>query len=196
MKATRMVTLLALLAATAGAQVRNSDTLPPQIAALVPQGMKLTSHSFAGASTMAAADFSAEKNRPGGNTLTSITYTFSLHAFDANSPIWKMREPIYRAEMEKKIADRRNSTGPAMSKADSPTETKHGWGSGLSQRVVVHLPNSKETVYYMCSYFGMIGGVTFDLTANGMAEGCGAADQWAASVASAAAKISVSNIGS
>jgi hypothetical protein len=61
--------------------------------------------------------------------------------------------------------------------------------------VLNHPPRAKEYVDYDCAYFGMIGGVTFELIASGVPDSPAEADQWAQNVAQTAAKLSVSNAG-
>lgn len=195
MTATRLSALSFLLAAAAAAQT--AGALPPRIAALVPQGAKVSSQSFAGAPTMAAADFSADRSIAAGR---SVHYHFELRVFDASSPLWKMREPAYRQQMEQRVAQKRKGLTPesinsVMFTADPVKETKYGWGTGLTQRVMNHAPHAKEYVDYQCAYFGMIGGVTFELIVSGAPDSPAEADQWAQNVAQTAAKLSVSNVG-
>jgi hypothetical protein len=194
MTAARLSALSLLLAAAVTAQTAGG--LPPKVAALVPQGAKVSSQSFAAVPTMAAAEFSADRSISAGR---SVRYHFELHVFDTSSPLWKMKEPFYRQQMEQRVAQKRKGLTPeainsVMFTADPVKETKYGWGTGLTQRVLNHPPQAKEYVDYQCAYFGMIGGVTFELIVSGAPDSAAEADQWAQNVAQAAAKLSVSNV--
>ncbi len=194
MNALHVATLVLLSSVAAFAQppaVKTAETLPPKLAALEPQGMKVVYQRVTAAPTLAAAEFSVEKALPEGHTLT---YTFDLKAFDTNTPLWKMREPIYKQQVNQKIAQETSGAAPAYTEAEAPQVTQFGWGSGITRRLTHHPPQSKEYVDYQCVYFGMIGGVTFDLRVTGLQGSCDAANLWAANVASTAAKTSVSNI--
>ena len=195
MKVYRIAVLFVALTAVCLAQVpavNNSETLPPKLAALVPPGMKMLYQRITSGPTLAAAEFSVEKALPEGHTLS---YTFALNAYDTNGPIWAMQGPIYKSDVDHKVAQEiRNEPNADLVKADSPTVTKYAWGSGVTRRLTHHPPESKEYVDYSCVYFGMVGGVTFDLHVSGMQGSCDAANQWAGNVAATAGKTSVSNI--
>jgi len=195
MNVNRIVALFVVLSVVGLAQApafKNSETLPPKLAALVPPGMKMLYQRITSGPTLAAAEFSVEKALPEGHTLS---YTFALNAYDTNGPIWAMQGPIYKSDVDHKVAQEiRNEPNADLVKADSPTVTKYAWGSGVTRRLTHHPPQSKEYVDYQCVYFGMIGGVTFDLHVSGMQGSCDAANQWAVSVAATAGKTSVSNL--
>ena len=187
-----LVVLQAVAAFGQPPAVRTSDALPPRIAALVPQGMKVIYRRITSAPTLAMAEFSVDKSLPEGH---SLTYTFAMNAYETNSPIWNMRGPIYKQQVDQKIAQQlRDEPNADLVEAGPAKVTSYGWGSGITRRLTHHPPQSKEYVDYQCVYFGMIGGVTFDLRVSGLQGSCDAADQWAASVAATAAKTSVSNI--
>jgi hypothetical protein len=190
-----MAALPLLLTAAAVAQppaAPTSTSLPRKIAALVPEGTRLTNQTFAAAPTLASADFNAERKLPEGRT---TYYSFSLNAYDSAGPLWTMRKPVYQAQVTELIAKELKSTDAAPSTtADPPSETKYAWGSGVKRRVVHHVPRAKNYFDYNCSYFGIAGGVRFDLRVTRVPDSCGAADQWAAAVAAQAANLSVSNI--
>ena len=172
--------------------VQTSETLPPRIAALVPEGMKVVYQRITSGPTLAAAEFSVEKSLPEYHTLT---YTCAMNAYETKSPLWSMQQPIYKQQVDEKIAkESQYQPNADLVEAAPATVTSYGWGSGIARRLTHHPPQSKEYVDYECVYFGMIGGVTFDLHVSGLQGGCEAADQWAESVAATAAKTSVSNI--
>lgn len=146
---------------------------------------------------MAVAGFSAERSIGIGR---SVEYRLEIHAYDNSSPAWKMREPAYRRQMELRIAQKRNGLAPesanqGMFTADPVKEIANAWGTGLTQRVRHHPPQAKEYVDYQCAYFGMTGGITFELSVSGVPDNPDEADHWAQTVAQTASKLSVSNIG-
>ena len=186
--------MLGAVAAVAQPQaVKTSEALPPRIVALVPQGMKVVYQRLTSAPTLAVAEFSVEKSLPENHTLT---YTFAMNAYETTSPIWAMRGPIYKQQVGARRSRMRAAMEPNadLVQADAPKVTSYGWGSGITRKLTHHPPQSKEYVDYQCVYFGMIGGVAFDLRVSGLQGSCEAADQWAARVASTAGKTSVSNI--
>lgn len=171
--------------------------LPAQLAALLPEGAKFTSQSFGGSPTTAVAEFAAEKDLGSGRT---VRYQFTIRAFDTNSPAWGARASAHRKQMEARIARSREGLAPESANqglftADAVKEKATGWGSSLSQRVLHHEPQAPAYVDYYCAYFGMAGGIVFELLVSGIPDSAGAADQWAQSVADAAGRLTVSNIG-
>ena len=173
-----------------------AGTLPPRIAALVPQGTRLVSQEFTSVPTMAVASFVAEKRI---DAVRYSEYHLEIRAFDNNSPTWKMKESAYRRQMEARIASSRSGLTPdtanqGMFTADPVKETKYGWGTGLTQRVQNHPPRAKEYVDYQCAYFGMIGGITFEAFANRVPDSPDEANRWAQNIADTVSKLSVSNI--
>jgi hypothetical protein len=190
MKAAHVVALFLLPAAAVFAQppaVKTTNELPPRIAALVPRGMRVVQQLFTYAPpSMAGAQFSTEKDLP---EYHHLTYDFDMHVNNANSPTWKMQGPIYKQQVDQKIAQEAQSPQPSNAVADAPIVTPYGWGSGITRRIKHHPPQSKEYVDYTCVYFGIVGGVTFDLHVSGMQGSCEAADKWAANVALTAGKI-------
>ena len=186
----KVAALVMLQAAVAFAQ-NSTAALPPRLAALVPPGMKMVYQRVTATPTLAGAEFSVEKSLPEGHTLT---YTFDLKAYDASGPIWAMRGPIYKQQVNQKIAQESQSAPPAYTESDAPKVTSYVWGSGITRQLKHHPPQSKEYIDYQCVYFGMEGGVTFDLHVTGLQGSCDAANQWAGSVAATAEKTSVSNI--
>lgn len=195
MKMIRCQILLVLFALIAAAQT--SGTLPPRIAALVPQGAKISSQNFTSVPTMAVAAFAAQKSIGTGR---SVEYRLEIRAFDNNSPTWRFKQSAYQRQIEARVASKRSglkSEGiyQGVFTADPVKETKYAWGTGLTQRILNHPPRAKEYVDYQCSYFGMIGGITFELFASGVPDSPAEADRWAQSVAETVSKLSVSNIG-
>lgn len=195
MNAAHVVVLFLLPAASAFAQptaVKTTNELPPRIAALVPPGMKMVQQIFTYAPpSMAGVQFSTEKDLP---EYHHLTYDFDMHVNNANSPIWRMQGPIYKQQVDQKIAQEAHSPQPANAEADAPIVTPYGWGSGITRRIMHRDPQSKDYVDYTCVYFGIVGGVLFDLHVSGMQGSCEAADKWAANVAATAGKITVLNI--
>jgi hypothetical protein len=192
---TSYVIINILLVSAVGAQT--NDVLPPRILELVPQGTKLLSQNFTGNPTMAVAEFSAEKSIKEGR---SVNYQLVIRAFDNSSPTWKMRETAYRKQMEARIEEHRSSLTPesanqGMFTADPVKETKNGWGTTLTQRLLNHPPNASQYIDYQCAYFGIIGGIVFELYVSGVPDSTDEADQWAQKVVQLASKLSISNIG-
>jgi hypothetical protein len=195
MTTAQVAALILLPAAAVFAQppaVKTTTELPPRIAALVPPGMRVVQQRFTYAPpSMAGATFSTEKDLP---EYHHLTYDFDMNVYNANSPIWRIQGPMYKQQVDQKIAKEMHSDPPSNAEADAPKLTPYGWGSGITRRIKHHPPQSKEYVDYTCVYFGMVGGVTFDLHVSGMKDSCDAADQWAANVASTAGKITILNI--
>ncbi|MBZ5630099.1 MAG: hypothetical protein LAO06_14665 [Acidobacteriia bacterium] len=194
----RSLFCLVILASAMGClQGAAQAQLPPALAALAPPGTQVSSPTFSKAPTFADAAFVADKKLPGNH---SVHYSFHLLCQDTNSALWKMRAPIYQAETNKKIDAKRESfkagSNPPIS-YDPAKETKYPWGTGFTQRVVHHYMGAgtgPDYVDYRTAYFGMIGGVMFELTVDG-ATSAGEADQWAKNVAEKAAGMSIANIG-
>jgi len=68
------------------------------------------------------------------------------------------------------------------------------WGSGLTQSLLNHPPNASQYVTFDCAYFGMIGGIVFELFVSDIPESPEEADKWAQKVAGVVANLSISNI--
>ena len=176
---------------------QTKSDLPPRILELVPSGTVLTSQDFTSSPTIAVANFTAEKNVAIGRT---VEYKLQFRVFDNSSPTWKMRESAYRKQMEDRIEKNRASLAPesanqGMFTADAVKETKNKWGSGLTQRLLNHPPEASQYVTYHCAYFGMIGGVVFELFVSGVPDSPEEGDKWAQKVAEVASGLSISNIG-
>ena len=192
---TGYVILNILFVSATFAQTRSD--LPPRILELVPPGTVLSSQDFTSSPTIAIANFISEKNVALGRI---VEYKLQIRAFDNSSPTWKMRESAYRKQMEDHIEKNRASLAPesanqGMFTADPVKETKNSWGSGLTQRLLNHPPNASQYVTYQCAYFGMIGGIVFELFVSGVPESPEEGDKWVQKVADVASKLSVSNIG-
>ena len=174
------------------------QSLPPAIAGLTPTGATMSSPTYAKTPTFANAEFTAEKKLPGNH---AAYYKFHLLCSDTSSRLWSMQEPIYRADTQSKIDQKRKSfetgSNPPVS-YDAVKETKYAWGTGFTQRVVHHYMGEgtgPDYVDYRTAYVGMIGGATFELTADGVPT-ADEADQWAKTVAEKAGTISFANLGS
>ena len=177
------------------AQTRSD--LPSRILELVPPGTVLSSQNFTASPTIAVANFTSEKNDATGRT---VEYKLQFRVFDNSSLTWKMRESAYRKQMEDRIEENRASLAPesanqGMFTADLVKETKNSWGSGLTQRLLNHPPNASQYVTYQCAYFGMIGGIVFELFVSGVPDSPEEGDKWAQKVAEVVSGLSVSNIG-
>jgi hypothetical protein len=176
---------------------QTKSDLPSRILELVPAGTVLSSQNFTASPTIAVANFTSEKNVAIGRT---VEYKLQIRAFDNSSPTWKMRESAYRKQMEDRIEKNRASLAPesanqGMFTADPVKETKNSWGSGLTQRLMNHPPNASQYVTYQCAYFGMIGGIVFELFVSGVPDSQEEGDKWAQKVAEVVSRLSVSNIG-
>lgn len=170
--------------------------LPPRILELVPPGTELTSQNFTTSQTIAIVEFTAVKSIAIGR---SVEYKLQFRVFDNSSPSWKMRESAYHKQMEDHIENHRTGLAPesanqGMFTADPVKETKNSWGSGLTQRLLNHPPNASQYVTYDCAYFGMIGGIVFELFVSDIPESPEEADKWAQKVAEVVANLSISNI--
>jgi hypothetical protein len=192
---TGFVVLNILFVSPAVAQTKSD--LPPRILELVPPGTVLNSQEFTAGPTIAVAGFTAVKDVAIGRT---VEYKLQFRVFDNSSPTWKMRESAYRKQMEDRIEKNRASLAPesanqGMFTADAVKETKNAWGSGLTQRLLNHPPQASQYVTYNCAYFGMTGGVVFELFVSGIPDSPEEGDKWAQKVAQAASGISISNIG-
>lgn len=191
----RSLILSMLFVSTIAAQTRSD--LPPRILELVPQGTVLSSQEFTTSPTIAIAGFTAEGNVANGR---SVVYKLLIRAFDNSNATWKMRESAYRKQMEDHIEQHRSSLAPesanlGMFTADAVKEIKNKWGTGLTQRLQNHPPNASQFIDYNCAYFGMVGGIVFELYVTGVPDSPDAADKWAQKVAQLASELSVSNIG-
>lgn len=192
---TRYVILNIVFVSAAAAQT--SSAMPPRILELVPEGMILSTQNFNTNPMMAVAEFNAGKSVDIGR---SVEYSLLIRAFDNSNATWKMRESAYRIKMEKQIEESRAGLAPESANmgvftADPVIETKNGWGSGLTQRLLNHPPNASQYVTYQCAYFGMVGGIVFELHASGVPDSPDEADKWAQNVAQLASKLTISNIG-
>jgi hypothetical protein len=184
-----------LVVAVTFAQTRSD--LPPRILELVPQGTVLSSQDFTASQTIAVTNFTTGKDVAPGRI---VEYKLQIRAFDNNSPTWKMHESAYRKQMEDHIGENRAGLAPesanqGMFTAEPVKETKNSWGSGLTQRLVNHPPNASQYVTYQCTYFGMIGGIVFELFVSGVPDSPEEGDKWAKKVAEVASGLTVSNIG-
>jgi hypothetical protein len=174
-----------------------ANPLPAAIAALVPDGAKVSSPSCAKTPYFVAASFTAEKKLSGDH---NADYNFDLLSYDTNSPLWKMQGPIYQADRKNKIDSKRRSfhtgTNPPIT-YDAVKEAKYSWGTGFTQKVVHHYMGAgkgPDYVDYSTAYVGMIGGVMFELSASGVRT-AEEADQWAKTVASKAPVLTIANLG-
>jgi len=133
MTAAQVAVLFLLPAAAAFAQppaVKTTNELPPRIAALVPPGMRVVQQIFTYAPpSLAGVQFSTEKDLP---EYHHLTYDFDLRVNNANSPIWSMQGPIYKQQVDRKIAQEAQSPQPSNAVADAPIVTPYGWGSGIT----------------------------------------------------------------
>lgn len=173
--------------------------LPAAVARLAPAGVKVSSGTFGKTAAFADASFVAEKKLSGNH---AVYYNFHLLCHDTSSPLWKMRGPIYQEDTRKKIDAKRASLNSATSNPsityDAVKETKYPWGSGFTQRVAHHYVGAgsgSDYIDYRTAYVGMVGGLIFELSADGTPT-ADEADQWAKSVADKATTISIGNIGS
>jgi hypothetical protein len=192
---TGSVILNILFVSATVAQTRSD--LPPRILKLVPQGTVLSSQNFTSTPAMAITDFTAGKNIAIGR---DVEYKLQIRAFDDSTPSWKMRGSAYRKQMEDRTENSRAGLAPesanqGMFTADPVKETKYSWGTGLTQRLLNHPPRAAEYVTYDCAYYGMIGGIVFELSVSGLPDSPAEGDKWAQKVAEAISGLSVSNIG-
>jgi hypothetical protein len=176
---------------------QSKSSLPAIILKLVPPGTELISQNFNSSPTMAVAEFTSNKSIANRYT---VEYHLVIRAFDNSSPSWKMRESAYRKQMEDRIESHRAGLAPesanqGMFTADPVEETKYSWGSGLTQRLLNHPPNANEFVTYNCAYFGIMGGIVFELYVNNLTDSPEEANKWAKDVSEAVANLTVSNIG-
>jgi hypothetical protein len=189
--------LLCLMVAAPLTLAAAANSLPEAIAALVPDGAKVSSPSVSKTPYFVAASFTAEKKLSGGH---NAYYNFDLLSYDTNGPLWKMQGPIYQADRKNKIDAKRRSFHTGINPPityDAVKETKYAWGTGFTQKVVHHYMGAGIGPDYIdCSaaYVGMIGGVMFELSVGGVRT-AEEADQWAKTVASKAPVLTVANLG-
>lgn len=195
-KAVTVFVVLSILLVSSALAQTNGD-LPPRILELVPPGAVLISQEYTGTPTIAVASFTAEKTV---TEVRKVEYKLEIRAFDNSSPVWKMREPVYRKQMDDRIEKRRAGLAPesanqGMFTTDPVKEIKNSWGSGLTQRMLNHPPLASQYVTYQCAYFGMIGGIVFELFVSGVPDSPDECDKWAQNVADVVSTLTVSNIG-
>jgi hypothetical protein len=175
------------------AQVVESQKLPPQIAALVPPGTRLTGQSVSISALMANITFFAEKKS--GLRSQSITqYHLTFQTFADNDYYKQMLAPANRKQVETDSKQKAQNWGAGQSAMVSPPEvTQYPWGSGMTQRRRFYGDGAPDFYSYQCAYFGLAGTTRFELTVDEIADRA-EADKWATKVAETAAKITLSSI--
>ncbi len=178
------------------AQGAAANPLPAPVAVLVPVGAQVSSPIFGKTPAYAEVGFDAEKKLPGNH---KVNYSFHLLTYDTNSPLWKIRAPIYQADMASKIDAKRQSfttaSNPPIS-YDPVKVVKYSWGTGFTQRVVHHYigaGSGPDYVDYRAAYVGMIGGAMFELSVNGV-KTAEETDLWAKTVAAKAGGLTLANM--
>jgi len=170
------------------AQVIETQKLPSQIVALVPQGAQVTGQSFFMSQLEADITFFAEK-KSGLRSQTFTRYHLTFHSFDDNDT-WKHLAPTYRTDVERNSKQKAQNWGAGQSEMVSPPQvTQYPWGRGVTQRFRHYGEGAPDFFSYQCAYFGVAGSTVFELTVEEIPDRA-EADQWATKVAETAAKTS------
>lgn len=182
--------------------VTTTPNLPQGFAAFIPKDYKVDSCQTTTGKNLAGVSFVANKPDPQHSAINH-EYRLNLDMNVTMSQLIKMREPIYRSQLEKDIESKRQSYAAAKSdptiRFDPATVTKYPWGYGISQRRAHHYVGEgtgPDVVEYMCEYLGLIIDNTsvkqFELLVGG-AESRDEADQWAKNVAVKIGKTTLAN---
>jgi len=170
------------------AQANQSQKLPAEILALVPEGAQVTGQEFNVNSFTAEITLFAEK-KSGLRSQTMTRYRLVFHSFD-NTSQWKMIAPGYRTEVE---TDSQNAAQPMTSNTNdmmSPPEvTQYPWGKGVTQRTRFFGEGAPDFYSYHCLYWGVAGTTVFQLEVEEIPDRADA-DKWAMKVADTAGKTS------
>jgi len=174
------------------AQVTETQKLPPQIAARVPQGAQVTGQTFFLSELSADVTFFAEK-KSGLRSQTMTRYHLTFHSFDDNDT-WKLISPGYRTTIETDSKQLAQQMAGNKSEMVSPPEvTQYPWGTAVTQRRRFYGEGAPDFFSYQCAYFGVAGTTRFELTVEEIPDRA-EADKWAMKVAETAAKTSRSTI--
>ena len=159
-----IVAMIGITASVPGgsAQANQSQKLPPEILALVPEGAAVTGQEFAVNSFSGEVTLYAEK-KSGLRSQVMTRYRLVFHSFD-NTSQWKMIAPGYRAEVE---TDSKNA---AQSMTANPNDmisaaevTQYPWGKGVTQRREFYGEGAPDFYSYHCLYWGVAGTTVFEL---------------------------------
>jgi hypothetical protein len=171
------------------AQANQSQKLPPQILALVPEGAQVTTQSFGANQINAPAEFVAER-KSGLRSQVMTRYHFSFRSYDGNSEMWKMVAPSSRAEVETESKNAAQSMAKTIDPMISPPEvTQYPWGKGVTQRRKFYGDGAPDFYSYHCLYWGVAGSTVFQLEVEEIPDRADA-DKWAMKVADTAGKTS------
>jgi hypothetical protein len=175
-------------------QVTTSQKVPPQIAALVPEGTQVTLQSFVMNSITADSEFYAEK-KSGLRSQTMTRYHLKFDTFEASNYWKQMLAPGYRQQAETESKQKAQEWRGSEDGMISPAEvTQYPWGKGVTQRRRFFGEGAPDFYSHRCAYFGLAGTTRFELTVDEIADRA-EADKWAAKAAETAAKLSRSSLG-
>jgi hypothetical protein len=171
------------------AQANQSQRLPPEILALVPEGAQVTTQSFGVNQINAPAEFVAER-KSGLRSQVMTHYHFVFRSYDGDSDMWKMIAPSKREEVETESKNAAQSMAKTIDPMISPPETtQYPWGKGVTQRRKFYGDGAPDFYSYHCLYFGVAGSTEFQLEVEEIPDRADA-DKWAMKVAETAARTS------
>jgi hypothetical protein len=169
------------------AQANQSQKLPPEIFALVPEGAQVTTQSFGVNQINAPVEFVAER-KSGLRSQVMTHYHFIFRSYDGNSEMWKMIAPSSREEVETDSKNAAQSMASNTNEMISPPEvTQYPWGKGVTQRRKFYGDGAPDFYSYHCLYWGVAGSTVFQLEVEEIADRADA-DKWAMKVADTAAR--------
>ena len=168
------------------AQVNESQKLPPEILALVPQGAQVTGQRFGVNSFYVEITLFAEK-KSGLRSQEMTRYHLVFDSFDNNDQ-WKMILPGSRAQVETDSKNTAQGMAENPSQMVSPPEvTQYPWGKGVTKRRRFYGEGAPDFYSYHCFYFGVAGSTRFKLEVEEIPDRADA-DKWAMKVAETAAR--------
>ena len=182
-----------------------STTLPAGFAALVPAGYTVSSSQWTRNLNMAGVSFTAGKHFEGRHSVFNGQYLLNLDVNQVAEAMMKVREPIYRSQLQKDVENKRQNfsndqSGPAI-RYDAPQVTEYSWGYGITQRLAHHFigaGTAPDEIEYRCQYLGLLTENNtvkkFEMTVSGL-ENWTEADQWANQVAEKMSRTAPGNIG-
>ena len=177
--------------------------LPPGFTVFVPKDFKIGTSQTTTVANAAGVSFVAGKQDP-HHPVILHEYRLTLDMRLVMSQVIQIQEPIYRSQLEKDIAAKRQSYDAQKSDPvtgyDSATVINFPWGYGISQRRVHHYIGTgtgPDEYDYICEYPGLIIDGTsvkkFEMLVSGVKTSA-EADQWANSVVGKIEKTTLANL--
>jgi hypothetical protein len=177
--------------------------LPPGFAVFVPKDFNISNSQTTTGANAAGVSFVADKQDPQHSVILH-EYRLNLNMRLSMSQLIQMQEPIYRSQLEKDIAAKRQSYDALKSDPltgyDPAVVVKFPWGYGISRRQVHHYVGSgtgSDENDYLCEYIGLIIDDTsvkkFEMLVSGVKTSA-EADQWANNVVEKIEKTTPANL--